>query len=185
MSASFTLAVTDAEKEYLHALVRRRIEQLLQGQDLPPAPPPSGGVLHQPLGAFVTLKRGGNLRGCIGNLVGTGPLYLTVAAMAKAAAFEDHRFAPLAKKEFGDLEIEISIMGPITRCPDLNAVVIGRHGLIARKGGRQGLLLPQVPVEWGWDRETFVKQTCLKAGLSPEARHDGSTEFYWFEAVVV
>ncbi len=185
MTETFTLSVTDAEKKYLHDLVRRRIGELLAGEDKAPPPPPAGGALHERLGAFVTLKRGGQLRGCIGNLTGAGALYLTVAEMAKAAAFNDPRFPPLGEREFADVEIEISIMGPITRCPDLNAVVVGRHGLIARKGGRQGLLLPQVPVEWGWDRESFIKQTCLKAGLPGDAWKDPQTEFYWFEAVVI
>ncbi len=187
MSQPFALTLTDAEKNCLRDLARLRIEQRLRGEDadLPPPRFDDGGVLRRQLGAFVTLKRGGRLRGCIGNLAGTGPLYLTVAEMAGAAAFGDPRFPPLSAEEFADIEIEISIMGPITRCPDLAAVVIGRHGLIARKGGRQGLLLPQVPVEWGWDRQTFIAQTCRKAGLAPDAWKDPGTEFHWFEAVII
>jgi len=151
-----------------------------------PAPPP--GVLHRSLGAFVTFKKDGHLRGCIGSMVGDGPLYRTVARMARAAAFEDPRFPPVTAAEVPALELDISVLGPITRCPDPAAVRIGRHGLLVRQGFRSGVLLPQVPVEWGWDRETFLAQTCRKAGLPPDAWRDawrdGHTELYWFEAEV-
>lgn len=151
-----------------------------------PAPPP--GVLHCSLGAFVTFKKGGHLRGCIGSMVGDGPLYRTVARMARAAAFEDPRFPPVTAAEVPALELDISVLGPITRCADPAAVRIGRHGLLVRQGFRSGVLLPQVPVEWGWDRETFLAQTCRKAGLPPDAWRnawrDGHTELYWFEAEV-
>ncbi|MBG3876549.1 AmmeMemoRadiSam system protein A [Desulfovibrio oxamicus] len=151
-----------------------------------PAPPP--GVLHRSLGAFVTFKKGGHLRGCIGSMVGDGPLYLTVARMARAAAFEDPRFPPVTAAEAPELGLDISVLGPLSRCPDPSQVRVGRHGLLVRQGYRSGVLLPQVPVEWGWDRETFLAQTCRKAGLPPEAWRDawkdGRTELYWFEAEV-
>ena len=155
------------------------------GADVP-APPP--GVLHRSLGVFVTFKKDGHLRGCIGSMVGDGPLYRTVARMACAAAFEDPRFPPVTAAEVPALELDISVLGPITRCADPAAVRIGRHGLLVRQGFRSGVLLPQVPVEWGWDRETFLAQTCRKAGLPPDAWRnawrDGHTELYWFEAEV-
>ena len=151
-----------------------------------PAPPP--GVLHRSLGAFVTFKKDGHLRGCIGSMVGDGPLYLTVARMARAAAFEDPRFPPVTAAEASALELDISVLGPLTRCPDPSLVRVGRHGLLVRQGYRSGVLLPQVPVEWRWDRETFLSQTCRKAGLPPDtwrdAWQDGRTELYWFEAEV-
>lgn len=151
-----------------------------------PAPPP--GVLHRSLGAFVTFKKDGHLRGCIGSMVGDGPLYLTVARMARAAAFEDPRFPPVTAAEASALELDISVLGPLTRCPEPSLVRVGRHGLLVRQGYRSGVLLPQVPVEWGWDRETFLAQTCRKAGLPPDAWRnawrDGHTELYWFEAEV-
>ncbi|MDR3045358.1 MAG: AmmeMemoRadiSam system protein A [Desulfovibrio sp.] len=151
-----------------------------------PVPPP--GVLHRSLGAFVTFKKDGQLRGCIGSMVGDGPLYLTVARMARAAAFEDPRFPPVTAAEAPALELDISVLGPLTRCPDPSLVRVGRHGLLVRQGYHSGVLLPQVPVEWGWDRETFLAQTCRKAGLPPDAWRtawqDGRTELYWFEAEV-
>jgi AmmeMemoRadiSam system protein A len=141
------------------------------------------------LGAFVTLKKQGSLRGCIGRLSDEAPLYLTVSRMALAAAFNDPRFPPLAAAEFGELEYEISIMGPITPCTDPTRVEIGRHGLIIKQGRRQGLLLPQVPLERRWGRERFLDQTCNKAGLPAQTwrkawQADG-VELYWFEAAVI
>ena len=184
---AFQLAVTEEEKHYLHSLVRLRIDQVLHGGNAPlPEPPDAGtGLLHAELGAFVTLTLNGNLRGCIGNLIGTGPLYRTVAAMAEAAAFNDSRFPPVTAAEAPQLETSISIMGPITPCPDPAGIIIGRHGLIIREGTYQGLLLPQVAVEWNWDRETFLAQTCHKAGLPQDAWKRPGVHLFWFEAEVV
>ena len=189
MSEQFQLSVTREEADYLKDLARWSILQGLKRKTLPQerevdGPPPAGSVLREELGAFVTLKINDRLRGCIGRLVGGGPLYMTVVRMAQAAAFEDHRFPPLSLDELGRVDIEISVMGPITPCPDPEAIEIGRHGLIVSKHGRQGLLLPQVPVEWGWDRLTFLDQLCAKAGLKPGEWKEGA-ELFWFEAAVL
>jgi uncharacterized protein, PH0010 family len=178
----FRLAPTAEDKAYLKELVLLSITASLSGRGPETPPPPPSDLLRRELGAFVTLKRGGQLRGCIGNIIGQGPLFETVWNMARAAAFQDPRFAPLSRAEVADLEIEISILGPIEPCPDPELVEVGRHGLIMRQGARQGLLLPQVPVEWGWDRAQFLAQTCRKAGLSANAWRDPATEIYWFEA---
>lgn len=185
MDDVFTLSLSDEERRYLQDTVRSRIDSALHDQPVGGMAPPPPGALHQKLGAFVTLKLHGQLRGCIGRLVGADALYVTVGDMAEAAAFHDSRFLPLTLPEFGDIEVEISVMGPITRCEDPSRIVVGRHGLIMRKGSQQGLLLPQVPVEWEWDRETFLAQTCRKAGLPPDAWHDPDTEIYWFEAFIL
>lgn len=140
-------------------------------------------VLRQPAGAFVTLKKDGELRGCIGHIEAVGPLIETVAEMARAAALEDPRFYPVTAEEEPAIEIEISVLSPITPCPDLEAIEIGRHGLVVSQGPYRGLLLPQVPVEWGWDRETFLRRTCQKAGLAPDAYLRGA-KVHWFEAEV-
>ncbi len=188
MNQEFCLAVSDADVEYLHALTRKVIADAL-GLQAPEPVKPAGGVAEQELGAFVTLNKGGGLRGCIGSLVGNGPLEKTVAAMARAAAFEDPRFPPLRAEEFSAAQEEISLMGPISPCRDPEAIVIGRHGLIMRRGSRQGLLLPQVAVAWNWDRETFLSQTCRKAGLPPQAWQEAwqkdDTQLFWFEAIVI
>jgi len=180
----FRLTVSPDEQRYLKELVRLAIASRLTGRG-PGAPPePPTDLLKSELGAFVTLKRNGHLRGCIGHLVGSGPLYTTVWNMAQAAAFQDPRFNPLTPPELDGLDIEISILGPLEPCPDPQQVEIGRHGLIVRRGANQGLLLPQVPVEWGWDREQFLAQTCRKAGLPATAWREPGTELTWFEAVV-
>jgi uncharacterized protein len=178
----FHLSPTDADKAYLKKLVLLSITSALAGRNGATPPPPPSELTQRDLGAFVTLKRHGQLRGCIGNIVGQGPLYKTVWNMAQAAAFQDPRFTPLTEPELTGLEIEISILGPIEPCPDPELVEVGRHGLIMRQGARQGLLLPQVPVEWGWDRQQFLAQTCRKAGLPASAWRDPTTEMYWFEA---
>lgn len=181
---SFRLSPSDEDKRFLKALVSQSIATRLAGEDGQTPPEPSSDLLRRELGAFVTLKRHGQLRGCIGNIIGQGPLYRTVWNMARAAAFEDPRFQPLEQPELADLDIEISILGPIEPCPDPDLVEVGRHGLIVRQGARQGLLLPQVPLEWGWDRQQFLAQTCRKAGLPAQAWRDPATQIYWYEAVV-
>ena len=181
---SFHLSLTPDEQQYLKDLVRLAITSQLSGRGPDSPPEPASDLPRTELGAFVTLKRNGHLRGCIGNLVGRGPLFQTVWNMALAAAFQDPRFNPLTAAEMDGLSIEISVLGPLEPCPDPQLVEIGRHGLIMRRGGNQGLLLPQVPVEWGWDREQFLAQTCRKAGLPANAWREPDTEIYWFQAVV-
>lgn len=184
MAEPFRFALGDGEKAALKDLVRLSILQELMPErkvKLPDAPTP---MLRKELGAFVTLKIGSRLRGCIGYIEGRGPVWDTVARMAKAAAFEDPRFPALRPEEFERLDIEISILSPISECPDPTAIEIGRHGLIVRKGGRSGLLLPQVATEWKWDRETFLAHTCLKAGLPENAWQGAGCSLFWFEAEV-
>lgn len=180
----FRFELSAEEKTYLKDLVRLVIVGELSGRGGAQVPEPPTDTLRQPLGAFVTLNVDKRLRGCIGRIMDDRPLYRTVADMARAAAFEDPRFPPLGAGEMAGLSIEISILGPVTRCPDPALVEVGRHGLIVRRGAMQGLLLPQVPVEWRWDRETFLAQTCRKAGLPSDAWRREGTEIYWFEAEV-
>ncbi|GAU09589.1 AmmeMemoRadiSam system protein A [Desulfoplanes formicivorans] len=179
----FRFELTKEEKTYLKDLVFASIGHRL-GVGPAPDMTPVSRKLTQPYGAFVTLTRNGQLRGCIGHIVAQDPLYRTVAGMARAAAFGDPRFPPVSLEEFGDLEVEISILSPLERVKDLTAIIPGVHGLYVRQGQRSGLLLPQVAVEWSWDRETFLAQTCHKAGLPPDAWKDDATEVYWFQAEV-
>ena len=136
-------------------------------------------------GAFVTLKREGRLRGCIGTLECRRPLAEEVARVAVSAALEDPRFSPLRPEELPGLEIEVSILGPLERIDpfDPSAIEIGRHGLVVEQGRRRGLLLPQVATEWGWDREQFLSQTCTKAGLPADAWRRGAA-VHRFAAIV-
>lgn len=183
--SNFRFELTEEEKRYLKELVVQSISSGLNPNRKTdgPAEPPTD-TLKEQLGAFVTLKLGGQLRGCIGNVQGSGELYRTVWSMAHSAAFEDPRFPPVTDHDFEALDYEISILSPVEICPNPELVEIGRHGLIMSNGRRSGLLLPQVPVEWDWDRETFLSQTCTKAGLPQNSWKDENTTIFWFEAVV-
>ena len=158
------------ERELLLQLAHRSIEAALSGRKLDFTPPSSH--LGQMRGAFTTLHLDGRLRGCIGYVIPVHALYQTVAETAQAAAFDDPRFPPVTDDEASQLTVEISVLSPL-RPIRPEEIVTGVHGLIVTKGGRRGLLLPQVPVEWHWDRETFLSQTCLKAGLPPDAWKQG------------
>jgi len=134
-------------------------------------------------GAFVTLKRKGSLRGCIGFIEPVLPLYQTVIQTSVYAACRDQRFPPVSAEELDDLEIEISVLSPLKKIHDLNLIKVGKHGLVISKGNKKGLLLPQVPVENNWSREMFLKQACLKAGLPPNA-WKSEADIYIFEAII-
>jgi AmmeMemoRadiSam system protein A len=141
-------------------------------------------VLRRPSGAFVTLEKHGQLRGCIGSIQAVAPLVQAVSTSAINAAFRDPRFMPVAREELSSLHIEISVMSPIVVVTDVAEIEVGRDGLIISKAGRTGLLLPQVATEHGWDRDTFLRHTCLKAGLPPEAWQTGECRIERFSAEV-
>jgi AmmeMemoRadiSam system protein A len=141
-------------------------------------------ALAAPGAAFVTLHVGGALRGCIGTLERRRSLWRVVADMAAAAATRDPRFAPIDAADMAELTVEISVLSPDTVIHRPEEIVIGRHGLDVRRGGARGLLLPQVAVEHGLDRETFLAETCRKAGLPATAWDDAETEIRVFEAEV-
>lgn len=159
------------ERALLLNLAHRSIEAALAGRELDLMPP--NPHLAEPRGAFTTLHLHGALRGCIGYVVAVHSLYHTVAETAQAAAFDDPRFAPVTGLEAPDLKIEVSVLSPLQPIRP-EEVMVGKHGLVVSSGSRRGLLLPQVPVEWNWDRETFLAQTCLKAGLPPDAWQKGA-----------
>ena len=122
----------------------------------------------------MTLHKQGHLRGCIGHVRGDEPLYLTVCECAIAAALSDPRFAPVTPEEIPLMNIEISVLSEL-RLVSPEQIEVGKHGLFISLQGRQGLLLPQVAVEWQWDRETFLEETCRKAGLPTDAWRCGAT----------
>ena len=140
-------------------------------------------ALTQERGAFVTLTKG-QLRGCIGYVAPLEPLCLTVRDVAAAAAVRDPRFSPVSVAELGELEYEISVLSPLRRVTDIKQIQVGQHGLVMKNGGREGLLLPQVPTEEGWDRKTCLEQTCVKAGLPESAWRDEETDIFQFTALV-
>ncbi len=180
-SVGIDLGLSREEKEALLKLARQTIEARCQGK---PAPKPEATSprLKEHRGAFVTLHKKGELRGCIGHIVGVRPLVESVAEMAEAAAFHDPRFPSVRAEEVRELEIEISALTPMRRISDPKEVEIGRHGLYMKRGSRSGLLLPQVATEQGWDRTLFLEGTCRKAGLDRDAWKDPATEIYIFSA---
>jgi len=121
--------------------------------------------LMKPSGAFVTLHLDEELRGCIGRIRSEEPLGKVIQEMAMAAATQDHRFEEVRPEEVSQLDIEISVMTPPKQIQSVEEIEVGIHGLIVSDMGRTGLLLPQVPTQYGWGRETFLSYTCQKAGL--------------------
>jgi len=177
------MALSHEERVELLKLARRTLEEYLAKGRIPKYEPKSQR-LKEPRAVFVTLKKEGRLRGCIGQIEAVDPLYLAVQRMAVESATRDPRFPPVEPEELEDIEIEISILTPFERVRDIREIEVGRHGLYIRKGFMSGLLLPQVPVEWGWDRDEFLREVCYKAGLPPDAWKDPDAELFKFEAEV-
>jgi len=171
------------DKVFLLKLARSVIESECKGSKLSVSPPPSP-IMREPRGAFVTLKKSGRLRGCIGYIEAIKPLAETIGEMAKAAAFSDWRFEQVRADELSAIEIEISVLSPLFEVRDPSTIVVGTHGLVVSRGTHRGLLLPQVPVEWGWNRETFLAETCVKAGLPESAWKEKGTKIEAFTANV-
>jgi len=176
------LDLTEGQREELLALARAAIEEHLETGGVPERET-DDPALNRRSGAFVTLEQNEELRGCIGHTRADQPLYQSVQQMAVAAATEDPRFPPLTQSELDDVTVEISVLSPFRRLTDVTDIQVGTHGLMIFKDGRQGLLLPQVPVEQGWDREAFLENLCLKAGL-PEGCWEEGASVYAFTAVV-
>lgn len=142
-------------------------------------------TLKTVMGVFVTLRRNQQLRGCIGNIVGTKPLYFGVRDMAIAAATQDHRFNSVTKDELRDIHIEISVLSPLVQITDTNEIVLGKHGVIVKDTYRSGVYLPQVATETGWSKEEFMNSLCSqKAGMKPSAWKSGECDIYIFSAEV-
>ena len=160
------------ERRHLLKLAHDAVDAAVNQRDL--SLPLFAPHLSEPRGAFTTLYRQGELRGCVGYVLPVVPLYRTVAESAKAAALDDMRFNPVTADEVPHIEVVLSILSPLVPIRPEH-VEIGRHGLVVTLGFHRGLLLPQVPLEHGWDRETFISQTCHKAGLPLDAWQHGAT----------
>jgi AmmeMemoRadiSam system protein A len=175
-------ALTETEKSMLLKAARASIlAEFGQKQFLPGMLTPT---LSTPCGAFVTLTKGGELRGCIGYVTSEKSLYETVIDAAQAAAFQDARFPRVRSEELPDIRIEISVLSPPSKIRDVNEIRVGKHGILLRKGYSSGLLLPQVATEYGWDRDTFLSHTCLKAGMSSDCWKKPGTAIEIFTAVI-
>lgn len=172
----------DEERRELLSLARKTIESHLKGESLPDFIPLSD-TLKSERGAFVSLHKNDQLRGCIGTFISHKPLYETVTEMAIAASTQDPRFPPVTIEELPHIVIEISVLSPLRKIKDISEIEVGRHGIYIVNGFNRGCLLPQVATEYGWDRKTFLEKTCLKAGLSPDEWREG-TDIYIFSAEV-
>jgi AmmeMemoRadiSam system protein A len=172
----------DAKEELLQ--IAQGVLDALSRGDAIEKPDNYSPELEAECGAFVTLHCDGGLRGCIGMITANAPLAVTVSEMAEAAATRDPRFSPVSPEEAELCEIEISVMTPPATITEPETVEPGRHGLIITRAGRRGLLLPQVATEQDWDRETFLRHTCMKAGLPPETWKEPDVTIETFEAEV-
>jgi AmmeMemoRadiSam system protein A len=175
--------LNDDEKKYLLKTARKTIADFLKNK-LPEKQEYFSENLKRETGAFVTLHKNRDLRGCIGYVSGYAPLQEAVADLAVSAAFRDPRFSPLKKSELSEIDIEISVLTPLENVNDISEIKIGRDGLKIKQPPYEGLLLPQVAAEYGWDVETFLEHTCSKAGLPSDAWKDESTEIKKFSALI-
>ncbi len=176
------LGFTDEERKILKEVAYKTIENSLLGVSEEIEIPRKYSKLHEKRGVFVTIKKHGELRGCIGYIQPFKPLSELIKDAALAAAFNDPRFPPLSKEELPEIEIEISVLTPFREVTDPEEIKIGRDGLYIVKGPYSGLLLPQVAVEHNMDRKTFLEHACLKAGLPPDAWEEEETKIYTFSA---
>jgi hypothetical protein len=179
------MALTDKEKETLLRLARESIEERLTGVkqngsvvdeiEAGAEEAGGGGALTEKRGAFVTLKSGEHLRGCIGTFSEEAPLYKTITEMAVSAATHDPRFMPVTLDELKELRIEISALTPLAVIENVSQIEVGRHGIYITKGRAGGVLLPQVATENNFDRTAFLEALCQKAGLGPGEWKEGAT----------
>jgi hypothetical protein len=183
-AAETPFSLSEPEKSELLALARKSVEYMVQEKN-PYEPAASASqALNQERGAFTTLKKAGALRGCIGYTSAVKPLYMTVRDTATLAAMRDPRFQPVEASELPLLDYEISVLSPLRRVTDIQQIKVGEHGLLMKNGDYEGLLLPQVPVEQKWDRQTFLEETCAKAGMSSGCWKQEDTDIFQFTAVV-
>ncbi len=166
------LPLSESDQQRLLHIAHQALEESVRKYELSEVEEPEG-ALRERCGAFVTLWKAGRLRGCIGYVEAQKPLYQTVRECALAASLRDPRFDPVTPEELPALTLEISVLSPLFDIP-VEQIEVGRHGLMISQGVQRGLLLPQVAVEWKWDRERFLEETCMKAGLPPDAWRHGA-----------
>lgn len=170
------------DQKLLLELARNAITAAVRTGKLTPCDVDSAPLRAQQ-GCFVTIKKDGTLRGCIGNFTSEKPLFQLVQEMAVSAATRDPRFYPMKEEDLADFDLEISVLSPLSKISDPEEVVVGTHGIYLEKNFSRGVLLPQVAVEQGWSREVFLSQTALKAGLKRDDWKEGA-DLYVFTAQV-
>ncbi len=175
--------LTRNEQNKLLTLAREAIIGYVREGTIPnrDAPEPN---LQGHRGCFVSIKINGALRGCIGSFISDKPLSKLVQEMAISAATRDPRFYPMKPADIANFSLEISVLSPLEKIASPDEIKVGTHGIYIEKNSCRGVLLPQVAVEYGWDRDTFLSQTCLKAGLRPDDWKEGA-DLYVFSAQIV
>ncbi len=174
--------LTAKEKQLLLEIAREAVISYVQTGTIPKREVKNGS-LQEKQGCFVCIKIDGMLRGCIGNFLSDKPLYQLVQEMAVSAATRDPRFYPMKLEDLCAFDLEISVLSPLRKISSIEEIEVGIHGLYLEKNFSRGVLLPQVAVEYGWDRDTFLCQTSLKAGLGKDDWKEG-TDIYTFSALV-
>ncbi|MDR2245084.1 MAG: AmmeMemoRadiSam system protein A [Treponema sp.] len=177
-------ALLQDARETIAAVLEKRSPRYRRSPEMKEAARTGVSALTWPCGAFVTLHAGGKLRGCIGRMAPPGPLEKTVRSLAAESAFRDPRFPPLSRNELDGCRIEISVLSPLEPCDDPRQVAVGVHGLLLEYRGRSGVLLPQVPVEQGWNREEYLDGLCAKAGLPAHSYDRAGARLSTFTATV-
>ena len=172
------------EQKELLSIARHSVETAVRDGKVYQCSAGKYASLARDRGAFVTLRKNGNLRGCIGFTAPIQPLCLSVRDAAMSAALRDPRFEPVSKQELNQITYEISVLSPMRRVLDFKAITIGKHGLLVKRGNIEGLLLPQVATDYKWDVPTFLQHTCQKAGLPPDAWQNDQTDVFMFSAFV-
>lgn len=180
-----TIDIPPLSQKRLLELSRQTLQNFVLKQPRPAPSVDDPYLLASRYGAFVSLHRGRELRGCIGTCFPTDPLYRTVAEMTEAAASRDHRVRPIAPRELAAIVIDISILSPLEPVAAPLSLEAGKHGLHLEQGRMRGVLLPQVAAEHGWDMQTFLGETCAKAGLPKDAWKSAETKLSSFTALVI
>jgi uncharacterized protein len=178
-----SMSLNAEQKKILLEIARKTIEDVAIGKN-PPDFEIDDPVLNIKCGAFVTIHNKKNLRGCIGNIIAQAPLWKTIRQMAVEASMHDPRFLSVSPKELGDIDIEISVLSPFEKITDINEIEVGKHGIFIKLGFYQGLLLPQVATDYGWNRTQFLEYTCQKAGLGRESYKEKNCEIFIFSATI-
>jgi AmmeMemoRadiSam system protein A len=171
---------SQGQRQLMLELARKSISCHLDGLEFSV---PDLDFLKQPSGAFVTLRKRGMLRGCIGSIEAMFPLGETISKCSISSATQDPRFPPLRKSELDSIQLEISVISPM-RTTEVKEIIVGTHGVMIEYMNQHGLLLPQVPLEHDWDRDTFLNHVCLKAGLSPDVWKSPGPTFWTFTAEI-
>jgi AmmeMemoRadiSam system protein A len=175
--------LTPSEQSILLTIARHSIESVVRTGQVQ-VEPREEKSLNLRKGCFVTIRCADKLRGCIGNFQSELPLFKEVAEIAAASATKDPRFYPMKEDDLTNFRLEISVLSPLQKVEDINEIQVGRHGIYLEKSYYRGVLLPQVAIEQGWDHLTFLKQTCVKAGLPTDAWKSDDADIYVFSAEI-